>query len=126
MGAWQRCPDSKKEGITGGEQLGSFQRTLKFPQLVGFGKENKQPSVIIVNSSQVMPEPCQSPHMDLLTASLQLLHAITTTVIYLHFPEESTTLKTFRYLAKVTRTSVYKAEIRIQVIRCCSQGLDSI
>ena len=92
----------------------------------GIWKENKQPSVIIVNNSRVMPEPCQSPYMDLLTASLQLLHSVTATVIYLHFPEELTTLKTFRYLAKVTQTNVYKADIRIQVIRCCSWGLDSI
>lgn len=78
---WRSMSELKKAGFSGGDQVGKFQRTLTFPQMiVGFWKESKQAKHSSINNYGVMPEMCQSLYMDLLMTSSQQPYPIGSTI----------------------------------------------
>lgn len=77
---WRRTSELKA-GISGGDQVGKFQRSLTFPQMiVGFGKESKSAKHSSMNNYGVVPEMCQSLYMDLLLTSSQQPYPIGSTI----------------------------------------------
>lgn len=74
-------PELKKARTSGGDQVGKFQRSLTFPQMiVGFGKESKSAKHPSINNCGVVPEMCQSLYIDLLITSSQQPYPIGSTI----------------------------------------------